>query len=526
MIEQDVQSKRRSAGIINKPLTDEEFRDLIKVRSDPFHFSTYVNVIHPVRGKVPFALYPYQKMVLWYFITRRFNIILKFRQGGLTELISMFCLWYAMYHSNKAINIISIKDVVAKKVLRKIKFMYKNLPPHLRVQIINGKEKNFGTASEMEFANGSLISSIPTTEEAGRSEALSLLVIDEAAIVRWANTIWAAAFPTLSTGGRAILNSTPYGVGNFFHTTWVDACAAGNDFNPIRLKWTMHPERDTAWYRSMAEMLGPRRTAQEIDGDFLTSGNSVFDLLDIRAIEDSLDQFEHINYREHPLFKPLMKLDVRPLSEGLKIFKLPDKKRRFYIGADVSTGRSRDYSAFTIMDDKGEEYGCFKMKLPINEFSKVLGCMGHIYQRAELAPESNDIGLGVAEDLQSGQKYTRLHYSVKILREKKEKRPKEEKIPGWYTTRKNRPVVIAELEEDIRTNSLICKDPFFVNEAYTFIYDEMNRPVAMGKGSGNQADADDLMGDENVYTDDAIMAKAITNHIRKIRRKSPIILPV
>ena len=48
----------------------------------------------------------------------------------------------------------------------------------------------------------------------------------------------------------------------------------------------MHPERDDGWYRSMSTALGPKRTAQEIDGDFLGSGNSVFDLVDIKAIED------------------------------------------------------------------------------------------------------------------------------------------------------------------------------------------------------------------------------------------------
>ena len=35
--------------------------------------------------------------------------------------------------------------------------------------------------------------------------------------------IWAAAVPTLSTGGSAIVNSTPKGLGNFYHSTWVDA---------------------------------------------------------------------------------------------------------------------------------------------------------------------------------------------------------------------------------------------------------------------------------------------------------------
>lgn len=112
-----------------------------------------------------------------------------------------------MYHPNKKINIISIKDTVAKKVLKKIKFMYKNLPSYLQEPIINGRAGEFGSVSTIEFANGSVIESIPTSDQAGRSESLSLLVIDEAAIVRWASTIWASAFPTLSTGGAAIVNS-------------------------------------------------------------------------------------------------------------------------------------------------------------------------------------------------------------------------------------------------------------------------------------------------------------------------------
>ena len=117
------------------------------------------------------------------FREHRFNIILKFRQAGITELISLYCLWLTMYHPNKKVNIISIKDSVAKKVLKKIKYMYKNLPEHLKVPIINGRMGELGTASMIEFINGSFIESIPTSEEAGRSESLSLLVIDEAAIV-------------------------------------------------------------------------------------------------------------------------------------------------------------------------------------------------------------------------------------------------------------------------------------------------------------------------------------------------------
>lgn len=517
----DQGGRTRKKKVFTQPLTAEEFKMLVTVSKDPFEFAKHIKVIHPVRGKVPFDLFGYQKAVLRDFLLHRFNIIKKFRQAGLTELIAMFCLWFAMYHPAKTINIISIKDSVAKKVLRRIKFMYRNLPECLKVPVVNGRPGELGTASEMEFANNSMITSIPTTDQAGRSEALSLLVIDETAIIRWADQIWAAAFATLSTGGRAILNSTPYGVGNFFHKRWVEACSEGGLFNPINLRWQMHPERNMDWYNIMSKALGPRRTAQEIDGDFLASGNNVFDLVDIKAIEDNLYDYMPIDYRGESLFNPIFK-GIRSLGDSLKVYDLPKRERRYTIGGDIASGRSRDYSAFSIMDEFGEEAASFKMRIPINEFAHLMARFGTIYNHALLAPESNDVGLGVATKLQEDG-YPNLYYAVKLLKEKGDRRPKEEKIPGWYTTRKNRPVIIAELEEDIRVDNVLIKDPEFCTEAYTFIYDEQNRPVAMGKGTST--DSDDVVSDET-YTDDDIMAKCITNHVRKTKQRGSIILPV
>lgn len=830
----------------NTNLTREELEILAKVPNDVFLFSLFCYVIHPVRGKVRFELYPYQKSVLYQFVKERFNILLKFRQAGITELISMYCLWLAMYHPNKKINIISIKDTTAKKVLKKIKFMYKNLPWYLQTPIINGRAGEFGSASMIEFDNGSFIESIPTSSEAGRSESLSLLVIDEAAIVRWAAQIWAAAFPTLScsvgstpvflrhyeeikkgypkpiteqiklrtlcpkqkgvldisnlgyytlthtgswkkilwtqnkgkletwfvkdnrgkkagytpkhrlfttkgwktveeiidqnlniiqadtkvdqlklpkqvkapskeilkpieefpgyfvsnlgkvysdsprrgfyeltprpnkdgylrvalkkagvkretgstrnqgkgktfqrsvhllvaeaflgpkpnpksqvdhinnqrdcnhinnlryisssdnvkksfeynlnatifgiqgdklpnllkrgrilemaeegfsyreiarevypeykqahkfvkriltergsrvyisklqvvkkcqrtiydihveddnsyisannyinhnTGGSAIVNSTPYGVGNFYHSTWVDSIAGGNPFNPIRLYWQMHPERDENWYKQMASALGPKRTAQEIDGDFLSSGNTVFDLADIKAIEDCLS--------DYPVIKKRFNGQYRQYLE-------PQSDKEYFIGADVSTGRASDYSAFTCMDKQGEEQAVFKGRIPIDKYAKLLGDTGQLYNWATIAPESNDVGMAVTTKLQD-EGYPKLYYYQKMLKKKGKSRPEVDKSPGWLTTQKNRSVIIENLEQDIREEDVIIKDPFFVQEAYTFIYDGLGRPVAMGKHRANNSAVDiDLEGD--VYSDDSIFGKAICNHIRK-----------
>lgn len=488
-------------------ITKDELKILAEVSRDVFKFSTFAYVIHPVRGKVKFLLYPYQKSVLYQFIANRFNIILKFRQAGITELISLYCLWLAMYHPNKKINIISIKDTTAKKVLKKIKFMYKNLPWYLQTPIINGRAGEFGSASMIEFSNGSFIESIPTSSEAGRSESLSLLVIDEAAIVRWASQIWAAAFPTLSTGGSAIINSTPYGIGNFYHSTWVDAVSGGNQFNAIRLYWQMHPERDEKWYHDMATALGPKRTAQEIDGDFLTSGSSVFDLTDIKAIEDCLTDYPPIKTRFNGQYRQ---------------FCLPEADEDYFIGADVSTGRSSDYSSFTCMNRAGEEQVVYKGRMPVKKYSRLLGDTGALFNFAVLAPESNDIGLAVTSFLQD-EGYPKLYYYQKMIRKKGKSRPEVDKSPGWLTTNKNRSVIINSLEQDVREGNVIIKDPFFVQEAYTFIYDSLGRPVAMGKHKNNTSGDIDL--ETEVYADDDIMGKAITNHIRK-SKSNVIISPV
>lgn len=1047
---------RKKTLVEDASLTPEQLKTLVRVMKDPFFFSTFCYVINPVLGMVKFLLYPFQKAVLYQFMLNRFNIILKFRQAGITELISLYCLWLAMYHPNKKINIISIKDTVAKKVLKKIKFMYKNLPSYLQEPIINGRAGEFGSVSTIEFANGSVIESIPTSDQAGRSESLSLLVIDEAAIVRWASTIWASAFPTLScisgsykillttnphrknpegskkglqaflkpigelapsevgirdlrkeglytlthtgawkqildavykgklltwevedcrgkkldctpkhrlltpqgwktvsdiirydlkvvqidtkygsinntaplvkppkkvifkplftfgkfdyqitnfgeiyrvnsdgertkvklrvhrgyntltlfskskggiknwkvsrlvyktfvghipdgyvvdhinnnplqdwvtnlrcvtnsenikksyetnlayvtslsgypielhsrvlqaidlnpgksdqeirdllykqglslsrksignirrkskiylsklivnreyitdiydihvdgdhsyilptcnfinhnTGGSAIVNScitgdtsiigqggpfrvdsicpktfgkmdishlglkvlshtgkwqrvlgsvnkgilktwevhnewgkvikctpehklytlegwlpvseiikrdipaifyhtslnsleqnpvtvkpvgfkynllevayikhryqklgcyprvleqiswevydkfrikrdrayiqnivsgkrggsiylsklkvvrkyydtiydicvehdesylinedyvshnTPYGVGNFFHGTWVDAISGGNPFNPIRLYWQMHPDRDEKWYEEMSAALGPKRTAQEIDGDFLSSGNTVFDLADIKAIEECLFDYPVINTR---------------LKGQYKEFNEPDPNKEYFIGGDCATGRGTDYSAFTCMDKEGEEAAVYKGRIPLNKYARLLGDIGEKYNFAKLAPETNDVGMTVTTILQD-EGYPNLYFYTKLLRKKRKNRPEEDKFPGWLTTTKNRSVIIENLEKDIREENVIVKDPFFVQEAYTFIYDGAGRPIARGKHRMNNSSMDlDLEGE--TYSDDAIFGKAITNHIRSHSPSGTVVIP-
>ena len=100
----------------------------------------------------------------------------------------------------------------------------------------------------VEFSNGSQIKAVPTSDDAGRSEALSLLIIDEAAFIRNFDELWMGLYSTLSTGGRAVVLSTPNGVGDKYHDLCVKSESGENEFNFIKLMWDVHPERDSEWF--------------------------------------------------------------------------------------------------------------------------------------------------------------------------------------------------------------------------------------------------------------------------------------
>ncbi len=141
-----------------------------------------------------------------------YNIVLKGRQIGISTLVAGYALWLMLFHKDKNILVIATKQETAKNLVTKVKFMHQNLPVWLRGNIITDNKLS------LQFSNGSQIKAVASSPDAGRSEALSLLILDEAAFIDAADVIWTAASSTLSTGGKAILLSTPNGVGNFFQS--------------------------------------------------------------------------------------------------------------------------------------------------------------------------------------------------------------------------------------------------------------------------------------------------------------------
>ena len=87
-------------------------------------------------------------------------------------------------------------------------------------------------------------------------------------------------------------------------------------------------------------------------------------------------------------------------------------------------------------------------------------------------------------------------------------------IAGWVTTGKSRHQIIAGLDDDLENDLVELNNPYFVAEAWTFIYNEDNKAVAQGKGQKKAFELEDE-DEANPYTDDSIFSVCIANEVRK-----------
>ena len=182
-----------------------QVQEIIKCGKQPSYFiNRYCRIQHPVKGLVQFDTYDFQDDCVENFLEHRFNIILKSRQLGISTITAAYAAWLALFHKDKQILVIATKRTTAVNFIKKVKVIITKMPKWLMLSNIVANN-----TQGVEFANGSSVKAIPTSDDAGRSEALSLLIIDEAAFIKNFDDLWAGLYPTLSTGGRTILLSTP-----------------------------------------------------------------------------------------------------------------------------------------------------------------------------------------------------------------------------------------------------------------------------------------------------------------------------
>lgn len=412
----------------------------------------YCKIQHPVRGLIPFKLYQFQEETVKALVDHRFTIILKSRQLGISTVTAAYVAWLALFHKDQNILIIATKQSTAANMLRKVKTIVKSAPSWLIMPQIVCDNKH-----ALEFSHGSVVKAIPTSEDAGRSEALSLLIIDEAAHVQNFEDLWIGLQPTVSLGGRVIIVSTPNGVGNMFYRLWVDAEATLNEFNPIKLPWNVHPEHDQEWYENEARQLGSRRkAAQELDAEFIASSDTFLTLEDIEWVGQSV--------------RP--PIDRMGEDRSVWIWKYPEIGHRYLIAADVARGDAHDCSAFHVIDmDASDAVAEYKGRLPPDRFADLLSEVGRRYNDALVCPESNGFGYATLlrlRDVGYPRVYRQGSRAVYVV----DYSPINDDIGqmGFNTSGPVRIRILSKLEEMIRNKSIRLHSSRLYEELKTFVW--------------------------------------------------------
>jgi hypothetical protein len=437
----------------------KQIAEIVRCGKDPsYFFNTYVKIQHPTRGTIPFKTYSFQDDCVQDFIDHRFTIVVKGRQLGLSTLVAAYSVWMALFHKDKNILIIATKLGVAQNFIKKSKTIIANLPEWMVLSPIVTNNRQL-----LELGNGSSIKAIPTSDDAGRSEALSLLIVDEAAFVRDFDTLWTGLYPTLSTGGRAIILSTPNGVGGQYYKLFTDAEAGLNEFKPIRLNWDVHPERDQVWFEKETRNLTQREIAQEYLCDFAASGETFLGDQDIEWLRN--------------LVRP--PVEKQGFDRNVWVWEYPKPGHNYVISADVSRGDGKDYSTFHICDStSGEVVAEYKGKISPDKFGDMLVEFGTKYNEAQLCPENNSFGYSTMvriKDLNYKKVYSTkgrgafLGGYVPDL---------EADSMGFNTNSKTRPLILNKLEETLRNKRLKIYSSRFYEELKTFVWND-NKVQAM-----------------------------------------------
>ena len=331
--------------LVKKPhqqtaFSHEQLQEFVKC-SDPitgpeYFMSNYFYIQHPTKGRMLYEPFSYQKRLIETYHMNRFSISLMPRQTGKSTSAAGYLLWYAMFVPDSTILIAAHKYTGSQEIMQRIRYAYESVPDFIRAGAVSYNK------GSIDFDNGSRIVSATTTENTGRGMSISLLYCDEFAFVRptIGREFWTAISPTLATGGKCIITSTPNSDEDQFATLWKGAnkCfdefgnpteVGVNGFKAFRSYWTEHPDRDEKWAAQQRAQLGDERFRREMDCEFI--------IWDETLINPSM-------------LVELAGLDPVERQGQVRWYKKPEPQYTYVVSLDPSLGTGGDPSAIQIFE--------------------------------------------------------------------------------------------------------------------------------------------------------------------------------
>lgn len=285
--------KRAYKKVNYTPEQIDELRACMNPETGPLYFiKNYMYIQHPTLGRQQLVLYDFQLELVNTYHTYRKSVNMVSRQMGKTTVAAGYLLWYAMFVEDSTILIASNKYEGAQEIMHRVRYAYESIPDHIRPGV-----KSYNKRS-IDFDNGSRIMATATTGNTGRGMSLSLVYLDEFAFVEpnIAKEFWTSLSPTLSTGGKAIITSTPNTDEDQFAEIWFSANklvdgngnekdTGVNGFRPFIATWSAHPDRDNHWADSERAALGEDRFLREHECQFITFEETLINPVKLSLIE-------------------------------------------------------------------------------------------------------------------------------------------------------------------------------------------------------------------------------------------------
>ena len=439
----------------------------------PYYFMDHFFYIqHPTQGKMLYHPYDYQKRLIETYHTNRYSISMMPRQTGKSTSAAGYILWYAMFVPDSTILIAAHKYSGAQEIMQRIRFAYELCPNHIRAGVTSYNK------GSIDFENGSRIVSATTTETTGRGMSISLLYADEFAFVRptIATEFWTSISPTLATGGKAIITSTPNSDEDQFALIWklANKCVDEygnptergiNGFRAYRSYWQEHPDRDEAWGESMRAQLGEDRFRREIGCEFIINDETLIAPTKLIDLQGRNPMYKTGNVRWYEPIKP---------------------DSIYVVALDPSLGTGGDPAAIQIFEANSTRQVAewTHNRTPIPEQIRILADIcRHINdtvknpQSVYFSVENNTIGeaalISIAE---YGEENIQGYFlsdtsSVTARRFRR----------GYNTTHKTKIVACAKLKQLIETGRMTVASTALVSELKTFVASGMSYAAKVGE---------------------------------------------
>lgn len=475
---------------LNSFSAEKQIEEVIKCAKSFFYWChRYVKILHPKFGTIPFVLYKYQRRVIEEYEKNRFNMISKFRQGGLSTVSVLWGLHKCMFQKDQQIYFLSKTDREALASGDIARRAMDNFPYWMY-------DKNNADITKHEKSFNDIGSKICFyTPEAARGKSATYIMIDEAAFIDKMDEHWKAMYPVIATGGHIEIISTVNGLGNWYEETYHEAKAGRNFFNVIELDYWEHPVyANPEWAEAMRANLGEKGWRQEVLRDFLGSGETYIPT-------NVISQYDRTARNIVPARTAFSKWTnesqhKKEWDDGaLWIWREPMPGHEYIIGSDCSegVGKEGDNSCFEVIDAVSLEQVAefYSNIVPPNVFAQILNQIGIYYNTATIVVENNSIGSAVLSALSNDMGYEALYY---------ESRKTTSKL-GIKVGSSNRPVLLEALQNRLTTGSVRINSSRFVDEIKTFIYSAQRKRAEAIKGKH----------------DDAIMALSLALYVRDER---------